>query len=169
MSEEDQDEALKVWPEQARLIEVTLDEASIGRHTQEVEHEREVAIFDLLEKNRFGLENHDSGPYALKLSLAENRLVFTVSDEARTPLQHVMLSLSPFRRIVKDYFLICDSYHQAIKTQPASRIEAIDMGRRGLHDEGSRVLQERLKGKINVDIATARRLFTLLCALHWKG
>jgi uncharacterized protein (UPF0262 family) len=169
MSEEDQDEALKVWPEQARLFEVTLDEASIGRHTQEVEHEREVAIFDLLEKNRFALENHDSGPYALKLSLAENRLVFTVSDEERTPLQHVMLSLSPFRRIVKDYFLICDSYHQAIKTQPASRIEAIDMGRRGLHDEGSRLLQERLKGKINVDIATARRLFTLLCALHWKG
>ena len=92
-----------------------------------------------------------------------------MSDEARTPLQHVMLSLSPFRRIVKDYFLICDSYYQAIKTQPASRIEAIDMGRRGLHDEGSRLLQERLKGKINVDIATARRLFTLLCALHWKG
>jgi uncharacterized protein (UPF0262 family) len=169
MSEEDQDEALKTWPEQARLIEVTLDEASIGRHTQEVEHEREVAIFDLLEKNRFALENHDAGPYALKLSLAENRLVFTVSEEAGTPLQHVMLSLSPFRRIVKDYFLICDSYHQAIKTQPASRIEAIDMGRRALHDEGSRLLQERLKGKINVDIATARRLFTLLCALHWKG
>ena len=92
-----------------------------------------------------------------------------MSDEAQTPLQHVMLSLSPFRRIVKDYFLICDSYYQAIKTQPASRIEAIDMGRRGLHDEGSRLLQERLKGKINVDIATARRLFTLLCALHWKG
>jgi uncharacterized protein (UPF0262 family) len=169
MSAESEDEALQVWPEEARLIEVTLDEASIGRHTAEVEHEREVAIFDLLEKNRFALENHDAGPYTLKLSLAENRLVFTVADDARAPIQHVMLSLSPFRRIVKDYFLICDSYYQAIKTQPASRIEAIDMGRRGLHDEGSHLLKERLKGKIAVDIATARRLFTLICALHWKG
>lgn len=169
MSGEHENEALKAWPEEARLVEVMLDEASIGRNTREVEHEREVAIFDLLEKNCFALENHDSGPYTLKLSLAENRLVFTVGDEARTPIQHVMLSLSPFRRIVKDYFLICDSYYQAIKTQPATRIEAIDMGRRGLHDEGSRLLQERLKGKIAVDIATARRLFTLLCALHWKG
>ncbi|MBC8020110.1 MAG: UPF0262 family protein [Methyloceanibacter sp.] len=169
MTEEDETEALKVWPEQARLIEVTLDEASIGRNTAEVEHEREVAIFDLLENNRFALETHDSGPYTLRLSLAENRLVFTVGDETRAPIQHVMLSLSPFRRIVKDYFLICDSYFRAIKTQPASRIEAIDMGRRGLHDEGSRLLQERLKGKIAVDVTTARRLFTLLCALHWKG
>jgi uncharacterized protein (UPF0262 family) len=169
MSEEHQSDVPKVWPEQARLVEVTLDEVSIGRHTPEVEHEREVAIFDLIEKNCFALENRVAGPYTLKLSLAENRLVFTVGDEARAPIQHVMLSLSPFRRIVKDYFLICDSYYQAIKTQPATRIEAIDMGRRGLHDEGSRLLQERLKGKIAVDIATARRLFTLLCALHWKG
>jgi uncharacterized protein (UPF0262 family) len=169
MSGEGEGEALTAWPEGARLVEVTLDETSIGRNTAEVEHEREVAIFDLLEQNRFALENHDTGPYTLKLSLAENRLVFTVADEARAPIQHVMLSLSPFRRIVKDYFLICDSYYRAIKTQPASRIEAIDMGRRGLHDEGSRLLQERLKGKIAVDIATARRLFTLICALHWKG
>ncbi len=169
MTGDDEGEALKNWPEEARLIEVLLDEASIGRNTPEVEHEREVAIFDLLEQNRFALEDHDSGPYTLKVSLAENRLVFTVGDTEHAPIQHVMLSLSPFRRIVKDYFLICDSYHQAIKTQPASKIEAIDMGRRGLHDEGSRLLQERLKGKIAVDIATARRLFTLLCALHWKG
>ena len=169
MSAEGEDETLEAFPEEARLVEVTLDEASIGRHSAEVEHERDIAIFDLLEKNRFALENHDAGPYTLKLSLAENRLVFTVGDQAHTPIQHVMLSLSPFRRIVKDYFLICDSYYQAIKTQPATRIEAIDMGRRGLHDEGSRLLQERLKGKIAVDIATARRLFTLLCALHWKG
>ena len=169
MSEQDDGDELQTWPDQARLIEVTLDEASIGRNNAEVEHEREVAIFDLLEKNRFALEAHESGPYTLRLSLADNRLVFTVADEAREPIQHVMLSLSPFRRIVKDYFLICDSYYAAIKTQPAAKIEAIDMGRRGLHDEGSRLLQERLKGKINVDIATARRLFTLLCALHWKG
>ena len=157
------------WPEQARLVEVTLDEASIGRNNAEVEHEREVAIFDLLERNAFALEGHDGGPYTLHLSLADNRLVFTVGDIERAPIQHVMLSLSPFRRLVKDYFLICESYYQAIKTQPASKIEAIDMGRRGIHDEGSQLLMERLKGKIAVDLPTARRLFTLLCALHWKG
>jgi uncharacterized protein (UPF0262 family) len=152
-----------------RLIEVTLDEASIGRNNSEVEHEREVAIFDLLEKNSFAVEGHESGPYTLHLSLADNRLVFTIGDAEHNPIQHVMLSLSPFRRLVKDYFLICESYYAAIKTQPASKIEAIDMGRRGVHDEGSQLLLERLKGKITVDIATARRLFTLLCALHWKG
>ena len=157
------------WPEQARLVEVTLDEASICRNNAEVEHEREVAIFDLLERNAFALEGHDGGPYTLHLSLADNRLVFTVGDTERAPIQHVMLSLSPFRRLVKDYFLICESYYQAIKTQPASKIEAIDMGRRGIHDEGSQLLMERLKGKIAVDLPTARRLFTLLCALHWKG
>jgi uncharacterized protein (UPF0262 family) len=157
------------WPEGARLVAVTLDEGSIGRTNAEVEHEREVAIFDLLERNAFALEGHDGGPYTLHLSLADNRLVFIVGDTERAPIQHVMLSLSPFRRLVKDYFLICESYYQAIKTQPASKIEAIDMGRRGIHDEGSQLLLERLKGKIAVDIATARRLFTLLCALHWKG
>jgi uncharacterized protein (UPF0262 family) len=162
-------EAEQSWPEQARLVEVMLDDASIGRNNAEVEHEREVAIFDLLERNAFALEGHDGGPYTLHLSLADNRLVFTVGDTDRAPIQHVMLSLSPFRRLVKDYFLICESYYQAIKTQPASKIEAIDMGRRGIHDEGSQLLMERLKGKIAVDIATARRLFTLLCALHWKG
>jgi uncharacterized protein (UPF0262 family) len=166
---EDEGDEQQTWRDEARLIEVTLDEASIGRNNSEVEHEREVAIFDLLERNRFALETHEAGPYTLRLSLADNRLVFTVADTEREPIQHVMLSLSPFRRLVKDYFLICESYYQAIKTQPASKIEAIDMGRRGLHDEGSRLLQERLKGKIAVDIATARRLFTLLCALHWKG
>ncbi len=155
--------------EQARLVEVTLDQASIGRNNAEVDHEREVAIFDLLEKNSFALEGHDGGPYTLNLSLADNRLVFTVGDTDRAPIQHVMLSLSPFRRLVKDYFLICESYYQAIKTQPASKIEAIDMGRRGLHDEGSQLLLERLKGKVAIDLPTARRLFTLLCALHWKG
>ena len=118
----------------------------------------------------FALEGHaGAGPYTLHLSLVENRLVFTVGDRENEPIQHVMLSLSPFRRLVKDYFLVCESYYQAIKTQPASKIEAIDMGRRGIHDEGSQLLLERLRGKIAVDIATARRLFTLLCALHWKG
>jgi uncharacterized protein (UPF0262 family) len=156
-------------PDPARLIGVTLDQASLGRNNADVEHEREVAIFDLLENNSFALEGHAGGPYTLHLSLAENRLVFAVADPDGAPLTHVMLSLSPFRRLVKDYFLMCESYYQAIKTAPPSRIEAIDMGRRGLHDEGSRLLMERLKGKIKTDIATARRLFTLICALHWKG
>jgi len=156
--------------DQSRLVEVTLDEGSIGRNSTDVEHEREVAIFDLLERNTFALEGHeDGGPYTLHLSLADNRLVFTVGDTNRNPIVHVMLSLSPFRRLVKDYFLMCESYYQAIKTAPPSRIEAIDMGRRGLHDEGSQLLMERLKGKIQIDKATARRLFTLICALHWKG
>lgn len=155
--------------EQARLVEVTLDEGSIGRNSVDVEHEREVAIFDLLERNTFALEGHEGGPYTLHLSLADNRLVFTVGDTNRNPIVHVMLSLAPFRRLVKDYFLMCESYYQAIKTAPPSRIEAIDMGRRGLHDEGSQLLKERLKGKILIDTATARRLFTLICALHWKG
>lgn len=156
--------------DQSRLVEVTLDEGSIGRNSTEVEHEREVAIFDLLERNTFALEGHENGgPYRLHLSLADNRLVFTVGDTNRNPIVHVMLSLSPFRRLVKDYFLMCESYYQAIKTAPPSRIEAIDMGRRGLHDEGSQLLIERLKGKIQIDKATARRLFTLICALHWKG
>jgi len=167
MSDTDNDSTLSA---RTRLIAVTLDEASLGRDNPEVEHEREVAIFDLIEKNNFALEGEgQEGPYALHLSLADNRLVFAISDESGVPLQQVMLSLSPFRRIIKDYFLICDSYYAAIKTQPASKIEAIDMGRRGLHDEGSHLLMERLKGKVAVDIATARRLFTLLCALHWKA
>ncbi|MGO8841587.1 MAG: UPF0262 family protein [Methyloceanibacter sp.] len=155
--------------DQARLVEVTLDSGSIGRNSTDVDHEREVAIFDLLERNSFALEGHEGGPYTLHLSLADNRLVLTVGDANRVPIQHVMLSLSPFRRLVKDYFLMCESYYQAIKTAPPSRIEAIDMGRRGLHDEGSRLLMERLKGKVLIDIPTARRLFTLICALHWKG
>jgi uncharacterized protein (UPF0262 family) len=153
-----------------RLVEVTLDSGSIGRNSADVDHEREVAIFDLLEKNVFALEGHDAdGPYSLHLSLADNRLVFTVGNTSRNPIVHVMLSLSPFRRLVKDYFLMCESYFQAIKTATPSRIEAIDMGRRGLHDEGSQLLMERLKGKVRIDLPTARRLFTLVCALHWKG
>jgi len=155
--------------ERARLVEVTLDQASIGRNNAEVDHEREVAIFDLLEKNSFALEGHDGGPYTLSLSLADNRLVFTVGDTDRAPIQHVMLSLSPFRRLVKDYFLICESYYDAIKKRGPSQIEALDMGRRGLHNEGSELLRERLAGKIEIDFDTARRLFTLICALHIKG
>jgi uncharacterized protein (UPF0262 family) len=162
-------EEQELLPAQARLVEVTLDSGSIGGNSSDVDHEREVAIFDLLERNSFALEGQEGGPYTLNLSLADGRLVLTVGDVNRAPILHVMLSLSPFRRLVKDYFLMCESYYQAIKTAPPSRIEAIDMGRRGLHDEGSRLLMERLKGKVLIDIQTARRLFTLICALHWKG
>ena len=153
----------------ARLITITLDEKSTATANPNIEHEREVAIFDILEGNSFTLDGRDDGPYALNLGIVEDRLVFTVGDEAGRMLITHMLSLTPLKRIMKDYFLICESYYEAIRTAPPSRIQAIDMGRRGLHDEGSQVLSERLAGKIRVDLDTARRLFTLICALHWKG
>jgi uncharacterized protein (UPF0262 family) len=151
------------------LVAVTLDEKSIGRSTREVDHERAVAIYDLLEENSFAPVGHDGGPYALRLSIAENRLVFEISLADGEPVVTHMLSLGPFKRLVKDYFLICDSYYQAIRTATPDRIEAIDMGRRALHDEGSRIVQDRIKQKVIVDFDTARRLFTLICVLHWKG
>ena len=152
-----------------RLYEITLDPESIRRNNPNVVHEREVAIFDLIESNSFVPQGHDSGPYRLALSIAEDRLVLMVGDERTEMLVTHVLSLTPFRRLLKDYFIVCESYHQAIRTAPPSRIQAIDMGRRGLHDEGSRLLIERLDRKIAVDFDTARRLFTLICALHWKG
>jgi uncharacterized protein (UPF0262 family) len=153
----------------ARLVAINLDEASIGRGNANIEQEREVAIFDILEANKFELEGRDDGPYVLDLAIVEDRLVFAVAREAGGEAFTVVLSLTPLRRIMKDYFIVCESYYQAIRTAPPSRIQSIDMGRRALHDEGSRVLTERLKGKITVDSDTARRLFTLICALHWKG
>jgi uncharacterized protein (UPF0262 family) len=153
----------------ARLIAINLDEASIGRANPNIEHERKVAIFDILESNRFELEGRDDGPYALNLGIIEDRLVFAVAQEAGGDTFTVVLSLTPLRRVMKDYFIVCETYYQAIRTAPPSRIQSIDMGRRALHDEGTRVLEERLKGKISVDRDTARRLFTLICALHWKG
>jgi uncharacterized protein (UPF0262 family) len=153
----------------ARLTAIRLDEASIRRANANIEHEREVAIFDILEANHFALEGRDDGPYTLNLSIVEDRLVFAVGQEAGADAFTFVLSLTPLRRILKDYFLVCETYYQAIRTAPPSRIQSIDMGRRALHDEGSRVLVERLKGKIVVDTDTARRLFTLICALHWKG
>jgi uncharacterized protein (UPF0262 family) len=152
-----------------RLCKITLDEGSIGRSSPDIEHERAVAIYDLLEDNSFAPLDHEGGPYALHLSIQESRLVFDVRREDGTPLTAHLLSLTPFRRIVKDYFLICDSYYKAIRTSTPSQIEAIDMGRRGLHNEGSELLVERLKEKIEIDFDTARRLFTLICVLHWKG
>ena len=139
----------------SRLIAVTLDERSIARGNPNVDHEREVAILDLLEANSFAL-------------IAEDRLVVSVGKEKVNPLVTHVLSLSPFRRLIKDYFTVCDSYYAAIRSAPPSRIQSIDMGRRALHDEGSRLLAERLQGKISVDHDTARRLFTLICALHWR-
>ena len=152
----------------ARLIDIELDE-SIGRSTPDVEHERAVAIFDLIEENSFAPVNDEGGPYKLKLSLAESRLVFAISRESGDPVVTHILSLTPFRRIVKDYYMICESYYDAIRTSSPAQIEAIDMGRRGLHNEGSQTLLDRLNGKIDIDFDTARRLFTLVCVLHWRG
>jgi len=152
----------------ARLVDVALDE-SIGRSTPDVEHERAVAIFDLIEENSFRPVGDAGGPYRLKLSLADAKLIFAVSrEDGETVVTHI-LSLTPFRRIVKDYYLICESYYEAIRSATPSHIEAIDMGRRGLHNEGSQTLLDRLSGKIDIDFDTARRLFTLVCVLHWRG
>jgi len=156
-------------PSTSKLVAVTLDEDSIGRSGPDIEHERAVAIYDLIEENSFQPVDHPVGPYALHLSMAENRLVFDIRrPDGETVVVH-LFSLTPLRKIVKDYFMICDSYYAAIRTATPDKIEAIDMGRRGLHDEGSRTLMERLDGKVTVDFQTARRLFTLICVLHWKG
>ena len=152
-----------------RIVQVTLDEESIGRSGPDIEHERAIAIYDLIEQNLFAPEGAIEGPYTLHLAITGNRLMFDIRHESGSPVVAHLLSLTPFRRIVKDYFMICDSYYQAIRTATPDKIEAIDMGRRGIHDEGSRTLQERLNGKVRVDFETARRLFTLICVLHWKG
>jgi uncharacterized protein (UPF0262 family) len=153
----------------SRLVNICLDERTVVRRSADVEHERAVAIFDLLEENHFALAGDHVGPYSLHLSVQENRLMFDVRDESDQPIETVALPLAPFRRIVKDYFTVCESYFDAIKTASPSKIEAIDMGRRGLHNEGSEILRDRLDGRIEVDLDTARRLFTLLCVLHIRG
>ncbi|MCB1414147.1 MAG: UPF0262 family protein [Xanthobacteraceae bacterium] len=153
-----------------RIVAVTLDEESIGRSGPDIEHERAIAIYDLIEQNLFAPEGAaGAGPFALHLAITGNRLMFDIRREDGTPVVAHLLSLTPFRRIVKDYFMICDSYYHAIRTATPDKIEAIDMGRRGIHDEGSRALMERLDGKVRIDFDTARRLFTLICVLHWKG
>ena len=151
------------------LFEVLLDEESFSRSSPDIEHERAAAIFDIIEKNSFRINGPMEGPYSLKISLIESRLSLQISNKTdENTITHI-LSLTPFRKIIKDYFLICESYFEAIKTCTPSQIEAIDMGRRGVHNDGSELLQERLKDKIELDFQTARRLFTLICALHWKG
>jgi uncharacterized protein (UPF0262 family) len=152
-----------------RIVAVTLDEESIGRSGPDIEHERAIAIYDLVEKNLFAPDDAEAGPFTLHIGITGNRLMFDIRREDGTPVVVHLLSLTPFRRIVKDYFMICDSYYQAIRTATPDKIEAIDMGRRGIHDEGSHTLVERLKGKVRIDFETARRLFTLISVLHWKG
>ncbi len=158
----------------ARIVDLQLDTSSIVRWSPEVEHERRVAVFDLLEDNLFELKNGPPGPYRVVLSLRDANLVFDVSAEDSGEQQQQQrtsfhLSMRPFRRIIKDYFVVCESYFEAIKTASPSRIEAIDMGRRGLHDEGAEKLLEALSDKVRTDLDTARRLFTLLCVLHVRG
>ena len=151
------------------LVKVTLDEASIGNTNPDVEHERAVAIYDLIEENTFAPHGDERGPFTLHLSITGSRLAFDIRRDDGTPVIAHLLSLSPLRRLVKDYYTVCDSYYAAIRTATPDRIEALDMGRRALHDEGSQILMERLKRKVNVDFDTARRLFTLICVLHWRG
>lgn len=155
----------------SRLISVELDETGLAAPTPEIEQERRVAIFDLLEDNAFALARPDAppGPYALSLAVRERRLVFTLRTEGGDLAGEIHLSLGPLRQTVKDYFAICESYFDAVKRLPPSKIEAIDMGRRGIHNEGARLLRERLEGKAEIDEDTARRLFTLVCVLHFKG
>lgn len=152
-----------------KIAGIFLDEKSVIRRSPQVEHERKVAIYDLLEDNHFALAGDIDGPFNLHLGIVENRLVFDVRDMDDAELANFTLPVSPFRSIVKDYYMVCDSYFKAIKTSTPSQIEAIDMGRRGLHNEGAEILAERLADKVIVDKDTARRLFTLVCVLHIRA
>lgn len=154
-----------------RIVNITLDEKSVVRRNADIEHEQKVAIFDLLDLNQFKIcEQEDKGPFSLHLSIEENRLIFDIrnEDDSETLLR-LPLPVISFKRVIRDYFHICESYFDAIKTATPSKIEAIDMGRRGLHNEGTELLLERLNGKVETDFDTARRLFTLICVLHIRG
>ncbi len=158
----------------ARISHIELDDRNLPPPTPEIEQERKVAMYDLLEDNSFALPARDGrdvpdGPYRVALSIRERRLVFDIATEQQEQVAEFHLSLSPFRQVVKDYWAICESYFDAVKTMPPSQIETIDMARRGIHNEGARILQERLEGKADVDSDTARRLFTLICVLHYGG
>ena len=148
---------------------IDLKESSKIRRSAQVEHERKVAIFDLLEENSFTLRDGPDGPYRLRIEIKENRLIFNLNSNDDAFLLDISLAVPIFRKIVKDYFLICDSYFQAIKTKAPSQIEAIDMARRGLHDEGAALLQSRMAEQVEMDLQTARRLFTLVCVLHIRA
>ena len=157
----------------SRICHIELDDSSLPPPTPEIEQERKVAIYDLMEENSFVLPARDDrevpeGPYHLSLSIRDKRLVFDIKTEAKDPAEF-HLSLSPFRQVVKDYWAICESYFDAVKNLAPAQIETIDMARRGIHNEGARVLEERLEGKAEIDNDTARRLFTLICVLHFGG
>lgn len=152
-----------------KIVRIDLDGVSIGPGDVNADHERRVAIADLLEGNSFRPDGEVDGPFALRLAIEDDRLVFDVRLEDETPVRGFVFALGPLRRIIKDYFLICESYYEAVRDAPLERIEAIDMARRGVHNEGSTLLRERLAGKIDVDFDTARRLFTLICALHRRA
>lgn len=154
-------------PRPDRIAEITLDDRLTALRSPEQAHERRVAIHDLIEDNRFQLRHGPAGPYAMHLHMEATRLVLDLSGPDGTA--SIALPIIPFRRIVRDYLLICESYYEAIRSAPPSRIEAIDMGRRGLHDEGAELLAERLKAAAELDHATARRLFTLVCVLQARG
>lgn len=158
----------------AKIIHIDLDDSALPPPTPEIEQERKVAMFDLLEENSFVLPERDgrdvlAGPYRLGLSIRQKRLVFEIATEKGEGAGEFHLSLGPFRQVVKDYFQICESYFDAVKTAAPSQIETIDMARRGIHNEGARILEERLEGKAEVDTDTSRRLFTLICVLHFGG
>ena len=152
-----------------RITNIFLDEKSVLRRSPQVEHERKVAIYDLLNENEFILLDDNSGPYNLHLAVEDNRLVFDVRDQNESEVARLTLPSSVFRKIVKDYFLICENYFEAIKIKTPSQIEAIDMARRGVHNEGAELLQERLASDVEMDRDTARRLFTLVCVLHIRA
>jgi uncharacterized protein (UPF0262 family) len=152
-----------------RLVAVTLDETSIGRGNPDQEHERAIAIYDIVESNSFGVPEYDGGPYSLHLAIVDKKLGFDVKKADGSDCVTHYLSLTPLKRVIKDYELICDSYYKAIRSASPAQIEAIDMGRRGVHNEAAEILVQRLEGKVTIDFDTARRLFTLIYALHWKG
>lgn len=152
-----------------RIAAITLDERTVDRRSPDVEHERKVAIYDLLQKNLFAPVGGLAGPFQVSLGIEEGNLVFDLSSERGEPLDSIRLLLAPFRRVIKDYFLVCDSYYDAIKTATPAKIEAIDMGRRGLHDDAAEMLQDRMADKVEMDRDTARRLFTLICVLHIRA
>tara|TARA_B100000945_G_scaffold179351_1_gene143779 strand:+ start:583 stop:1089 length:507 start_codon:yes stop_codon:yes gene_type:complete len=153
------------------ILDIELVQSSLLRKLPEVEHEREVAIFDLLEKNKFKLngDNISIGPYKLRLSFKDGNITFLVSNKDNEFIKNVILSIKPFRRLIKDYFLVCESYYDAIKTMSPKQIEAIDMGRRSLHNEGAEILKDRMSKHVEIDSSTARRFFTLLCVLQIRG
>jgi uncharacterized protein (UPF0262 family) len=154
-------------PSNNRLQSVELDDESLAAASRDQEQERQIAIFDLIEENRFAPDGAAGGPYDLKIALVDSRLALDISGP--TYQRRHLLSLSPLRGVVRDYRMICESYYDAIRNATPQKIEALDMGRRGLHNEGSALLQRRLEGKVAIDLDTARRLFTLICALQWRG